>query len=333
MAAARSRTHVRLPWRLRRTAIGGLMLATVLTACADSDPQADGEEEGDAWVPGLHDISLAVDEVERTGAVLLPEQWTPDADLPLVVTLHGSQYDGHDQIEWSEVAQSAEAEGYVVLAPDGSIEGDEGGWLWNVPGVTDAPEGTPDEVAFLRDLVQWSTDNLGTSQDDVFATGYSGGGRLISQAACDDPELFSAIAPVTGLRAGVPVEGPDDTWVPDPQTCEPDAATPIITFVGTDDPVNPLDGGGEDYWLYGHEAALERWAQIGGHTDRDETEIEDGVVVTTIGDRDIVSWSVEDAGHVWPGSSVFENETDWAGEPTYAIDATELIWEFFAEQD
>lgn len=295
-----------------------------------SGDAADGEE----LAPGQHEFAAEIDGHDRTGVVLLPSGWTPDAELPLVVNLHGSGSDGAEQVLWSDATGTADTEGYVVVLPDGGFEDPDGGRLWNVPGVTDAPEDAPDDIAFLQALVEWSAEEYGTSTENVFATGYSGGGRMISQAACDDPNLFRAIAPVTGLRSGVPVEG-EDGWVPDPATCEPDEVTPIVTFVGTDDPVNPVDGGGADYWQYGHEAALDRWAEIGGYEVREDAEQGDGVTLTTIGDGEgtdeIRSWSIDGAGHVWPGSPAFEEETDWAGTPTDAIDANELIWDFFEQ--
>ncbi|MGO1510299.1 MAG: alpha/beta hydrolase family esterase [Actinomycetaceae bacterium] len=312
--------------------------STTDDASASASPESSSSDAGESATghsPGQHEFSAEIDGHTRTGVVLLPESWTPDADLPLVLNLHGSRSDGAEHVRWADAAENADAEGYVVLLPNGGIENPGDGWLWNVPGVTEAPEDAPDDVAFLRALIDWAAQEYGTSTDDVFASGYSGGGRMISQAACEDPTLFRAIAPVTGLRSGVPVEEEGGTWAPDPETCAPGSVTPIITFVGEDDPVNPLGGGGADYWGYGHEAALARWTEIGGFEVREESEQQDGVTLTTIGDGtgpdEIQSWSIADAGHVWPGSPAFEDETDWAGTPTDAIEANELIWDFFAQ--
>ncbi|PFG40983.1 polyhydroxybutyrate depolymerase [Georgenia soli] len=326
--------------RTLRTAatVACLMLVPTVAAAAPSGVAGAAGAAGAAGTqlqPGVHEFSVEIDGHARTGVVLLPESWTPRSDLPLVLNLHGSRSDGAEQLVWSDAAQLAEEEGYVVVLPDGGIENPGDGWLWNVPGVTDAPAGSPDDVAFLRSLVEWASDEYGTSAENVFATGYSGGGRMISQAACEDPTLFRAIAPVTGLRAGFPVQDGTGAWVPDPASCAPEEVTPIVTFVGTEDPVNPLDGGGAAYWRYGHEAALARWAEIGGYTSVEVSEPAPGVTLTAIGDgsgrNEIESWSIEGAGHVWPGSPAFEHETSWAGTPTFAVNANEVIWDFFEE--
>lgn len=48
-------------------------------------------------------------------------------------------------------------------------------------------------------------DRLACVDDDrVFATGYSGGGRMSSALACELSDTIAAIAPVAGLRAGRP---------------------------------------------------------------------------------------------------------------------------------
>lgn len=275
------------------------------------------------------EFTLSSGGVKRTGIVVAPA----DGDitgLPVVISLHGSGSEPYEHVVWTNTAGDPAERGYIAIIPQGSISDGEGGFSWNVPGVTDAPE-TPSDVEFLEDLAAWARSEYAT--ETVFATGYSGGGRMISQVACASPHTFDAIAPITGLRAGEPVEA-DHGFEIKAGSCDPGQGTPIVTLSGSADPVNPYDGGGADYWGYGHEAALDRWTQI-NECGEPEVSEDSGVVTSTYecAGGPIVDVLIAGAGHVWAGSPAFERETDWAGTPSYAVDTNDLIWEFFDSID
>lgn len=141
----------------------------------------------------------------------------------------------------------------------------------------------------------------------MYAAGYSGGGRMVSQFACEHPELLAAIAPVAGLRAGAPLTVAGGV-VPDPATCAPSQGVRVITFNGTADPVNPFAGGGAPYWGYGALAASQRWAEINGCHTRKETRVSPNVsLVTHRGcpqNAVVQQYVVHGGGHTWPGGNV-----------------------------
>src|SRR4051812_13320339 len=180
--------------------------------------------------------------------------------LPLVLDLHGSQSGAAEQMMRSELADSAELNTYITVAPQGWLPAPPG-FRWNVPGVTTTDPNAPDDEQFLSDLLDRLQATLCIDERRVYGAGYSGGARMISQYACDHPERLAAIAAVSGLRAGVPVMG-SQGWQPDPNTCDPARPVPVITFQGTADPVNPYLGGGASYWRYGVPVAQARWAEI-----------------------------------------------------------------------
>jgi polyhydroxybutyrate depolymerase len=189
----------------------------------------------------------------------------------------------------------------------------------------------PDDEQFLSDLIDHLQATLCIDERRIYGAGYSGGGRMISQYACDHPERLAAIAPVAGLRAGFPVTGPDG-WQPDPATCTPERPVPVITFSGTADPVNPFAGGGAAYWRYGVPAAQARWAEINdcrqGPRTQSVTEHVDQVAYEACPHKaDVVMYLIEGGGHVWPSSEAFVGFG--LGEVTFEIDANALIWDFF----
>jgi polyhydroxybutyrate depolymerase len=56
-----------------------------------------------------------------------------------------------------------------------------------VPGVTLPPGEPPDDEQFLSDVIDYLGANLCVDARRVYGTGYSGGGRMISQYVCDAP--------------------------------------------------------------------------------------------------------------------------------------------------
>jgi polyhydroxybutyrate depolymerase len=199
--------------------------------------------------------------------------------------------------------------------------------------VTTTDPDAPDDEQFLSDLLDRLQTLLCIDARRIYGAGYSGGGRMISQYACDHPERLAAIAPVAGLRAGVPMTGPDGPQ-PDPATCHPERPMPVITFQGTADPVNPYAGGGAPYWQYGAPAAQARWATINGcrqgpRTRRITRHVDQIAYSACRDNADVVLYRVEGGGHTWPGSAAMIPLVPALGPVTFEIDADALMWDFF----
>lgn len=268
--------------------------------------------------------------VQRTAVVYVPSGYDGRAPVPLVLDLHGSQSNAAEQTVRSELTRTAELNTFIVAAPQGLLPAPPG-FRWNVPGVTTTDPNAPDDERFLSDLLNHLQATLCIDERRVYGAGYSGGGRMISQYACDHPERLAAIAPVAGLRAGLPVSGPQGPQ-PDPATCDPERPVPVITFQGTADPVNPYTGGGAAYWQYGVPAAHARWAEIndcrqGPRTRRVTEHVDQIAYVACPHNANVVMYLVEGGGHTWPGSMAFVNLG--LGHVTFEIDASTLMWRFF----
>ncbi len=158
---------------------------------------------------------------------------------------------------------------------------------------------------------------------------------MSSLLACRLSGRIAAVAPVAGVRAGNPAA--DDPTKPDPASCVPGRAVPILTFHGTADVTNPYAGGGGAYWYYSVPQALERWAQLNGCRPRQERQSA-GYRVTRLrysGCRDsaeVVLYLTDapvDAGggHIWPQLSK-RNAPGNAGQ-VVSLDASKIIARFF----
>lgn len=327
----------RLRWL---TAAGlALILAIVQAAPAVAAPAAGLTKTGlsgqgactPALAAGTHTLTIQSGGQDRTVVVYVPNHTRGRGRLPLILNLHGSQADATLQMSISDLAVAAERGKFVVAAAQGSVAAPPG-YRWNVPGVTLPPGEPPDDERFLSDTIDALVGLLCIDEQRVYGTGYSGGGRMISQYACDHPERIAAIAPVVGLRAGYPVSG---QAYPDPATCNPSRPVPVLTFAGTEDFVNPYAGGGAAYWQYGAEAALARWAEINGCRPNPRTrQVTEHVrLISYRGCRanaDVQMYVAEGAGHTWPGSEYSVGLYQGAlGEITFEIDATDLMVAFF----
>lgn len=151
----------------------------------------------------------------------------------------------------------------MVVALAGSLNGElPGTHAWNVPGVTKRPGGL-DEVGFIRDAITMVKGKFCVDEERFYGSGYSGGGRMLSQFICSGNADFNAAGFVASLRAGYPLET-EGRWGPDAASCKPARPMSIIAFAGLKDPANPYQGGGKSYWQYSGETALKRWAEMDG---------------------------------------------------------------------
>jgi polyhydroxybutyrate depolymerase len=271
--------------------------------------------------------------------------------VPLVIDLHGSGSNGDEQATVSRLSELAAKEGFVVANPSGGVilPGAPDRHYWNIPGVplsggAQTPADAPDDVQFINATIDAISSKTCVDPRRIYVTGMSGGGRMTSLLACQLSARIAAIAPVSGLRAGLPSSvNPSQ---PDPASCQPRRAVPIVTFHGTGDATNPFNGDSTSRWGYGIPAALKRWAQL-DHCQGDPREQRLTAHVTLVRYapcRDGAEiWlyrtdasAEQGGGHAWPGSVTPASLTRTlpadqlrAMVPGTEINASELMWQFF----
>jgi len=212
-----------------------------------------------------------------------------------------------------------------------------------VPGVT-AGDG-PDDVEYLSEAIAQVKAKFCVDDTRLYASGYSGGGRMLSQYICNGNRDFSAAGFVMSLRAGYPKQVQDGQakgkWLPDPQSCHPAQPVSIIAFWGLKDNTNPYAGGGKPYWQYGGQAALSRWAELDGCEGSEV--VSKGAKVSSAsferckGGARILSYTIAGQNHDWPDRSLgfslasvgSKAPTGKEAEPMYAA---KRMWAFFGER-
>ena len=290
------------------------ILSALILAFTALIPQANAAPGCAVGQPGTTQ-RVTIGGTGRSALLHLPAGVPPRTAMPLLFLLHGSGGEGSAILRQSGMEATSDRHGFLLVAPDGGIPVEKG-FVWNIPGVPTVTGKVPgpgdaDDIAFIRTAIDWLVTRGCADRHRVYAAGWSGGGRMTSWLGCVASDRLAAIAPVVGLRAGNPLSG--DPKRPDPATCRPARPMPVIAFAGDKDGTNPIEGGGAGYWQYTMDAALARWAQLGGcragPLRRDLAADRYEALYTACRSRAEVAGHVtRGAGHVWTA----DNEVMWA---------------------
>jgi len=192
--------------------------------------------------PGVSSERLTSGQRQRAYRLFVPPGYDGHVRLPLVLDLHGSGGNAAGQAATSGLETLSVRERFLVA----TLEAENG--LWNVP----VRDNRADDVAYVRDVIADVAARLCTDETRVYATGFSGGGRMTSLLACRLGSRIAAVAPVAGLRFPGPCDGPP---------------VPVLTFHGLADSQNPYAGhapGRGAEWLESVPEALAGWARHNG---------------------------------------------------------------------
>jgi polyhydroxybutyrate depolymerase len=237
--------------------------------------------------------------VERRFLVRLPAGYAGRSALPVVLELHGSGGTPEGQLATSQLQTLADTEHFAIVLPASLGE------RWNVP----PDPAKPDDVRFIADTLDEVGRLFCVDARQVFATGFSGGGRMSSQLACDLSGRIAAIAAIGGIRF--------------PGPCSDARSMPILAFHGTADPTNPYAGGGQPYWGTSVESAIDGWASHNGCGARRESPVAPSVAQLAYGGggcADVVLYRIDGFGHAWPGQIYPDPKSGTANA---------LLWSFF----
>jgi polyhydroxybutyrate depolymerase len=250
------------------------------------------------------------DGIARKYILYRPQNIEPNA--PLVFLLHG--YLGTDDHAMNTYGMNevADANGFAVCYPQGSKD-DSGINHWNA-GLTISDR---DDVGFLTQLAQFLQSEYRLDVNRTFSCGMSNGGFMSYHLACEAPDVFRAIASVTGTMSG-------STW----SDCTPSDTIPILQIHGIDDTTVPIDGSMTTDGGWGGAPQLDSvvaaWSQRNLCTTFDTTFLPNSTTRIVHSDcfynHQVWYHKIDDWGHAWP------KENDHTGSV-----ASELIWEFFGQ--
>ncbi len=261
--------------------------------------------------PAVQRRTLEVDGLPRTYRLFVPLSVDRARAAPLVLMLHGVGNSAQSMVEATQFDRTAETAEFIVAYPDGVDQTWNAGYCC-LGGATTGP----DDVAFLRRLIDDVQADHTVDPDRVFVVGVSAGGMMAYRLGC---ELSGRVAGVGAVAGAMILE-----------ECRPARPVSVIEIHGTADQLVPYDGGptagGATRPSPPTVAVVRRWAELNGCPTAPTAET-DGRVIST-------AWSgcaegagvklvtIDGGGHTWfaPG----------LGAANGAVDATAVIWGFFS---
>jgi polyhydroxybutyrate depolymerase len=261
------------------------------------------------------------DGMERSYILYIPDSYTGDIPVPLVLNFHGWTSTAQAQMFYGDFRSIADQEGFLVIHPQGTLF--QGNTHWNVGGWTVGS--TVDDVGFTSALLDSISEEYNINQERIYSTGMSNGGFMSFLLACQLSNRIAAIASVTGSMT-------PETY----NNSNPLHPTPIMQMHGTSDDL--VLYGGTD-WSRSIDDVLSYWVD---YNDCDTTPI-----ITALPDLDpndgstvehyvfdngnngvkVEHFKITGGGHTWPGNL-------YGGAGTnYDINASDEIWNFFSKYD
>lgn len=269
----------------------------------------------------------------RTWIAYLPAQRAPHPAL--VIVLHGSMGSGEQaRVDFGyDFDVLADRHGFIAIYPQGY------GGEWNeakVEGPYPAKRENIDDVGFLHELAQRFVQDHAADPARVYVAGVSNGASMVLRLALQTPEFARAYAVVSSS-----VPAPANMAV-----TPAGRAVSILFMNGTDDPINPWNGGDVVLWpvlpnrgpvrsvrdsvdYFRGLAGLDGEPEVTRLPDRDTSD--DCTVERSVwaepGKRTVTQYEIVGGGHTAPHHA--RSGMRLLGHTNRDIDAANEIWAFF----
>ena len=296
----------------------------------------------DAAAPkaGLSVVKVQSGGRERTYVRYVPKGLKADEPAPLVIDFPAyspaSMEEGFSGLTKPDAEHHVPADqaGAVVVTPE-PVNGSGALLTWNYVGTP----GWTDDQAFTTAVLDDVQADVCTDTARVLATGFAVGAVFASIYTCDHADRIAVLATVSGLYS--------------PAGCDPSKVVPVISFHGTGDRFVPYDGGvgtgpaslgltpetiaGLVFMTDrpGAVASSTAWADHDGcGAEPAESTVNDRVTRQVWnGCRNgstVELFTIAGGEHTWPGSTGMTAYEGLLGPVSDAVDATDLILDFFA---
>ena len=242
--------------------------------------------------------------------------------------MHGYGGDASWHRNFTEMDDYTIPQNIAVVYPEGLLNS------WNVGGFWE--NNNFDDVGFISTLIDSMATQFNIDLDRVYACGFSNGGYMAYELACELSDKIAAFGSVTG-----------NFLLNDDQVCDQSRKIPIIDFHGTEDTFVSYDVDLEDNLTYNDNSLLfdenlAYWMNFNGLTEMTIEEIPnidllDGSWVekyTVSGENtnaQFVHFRVYNGGHQWFGSTTANSYIGYLGTNNHDINANEELISFFLQ--
>ena len=301
------------------------------TSQEDALPQA-------AFSPGDYQFEINVDGLERTYVIYIPKGYNAKKPSPVVIVLHGGGGTGRGTMDMTKMPAKADEAGFLAVFPDGTApfhsqpaKFGTNPQTWNDgSGRGNSGKRNVDDVAFINAMIDDIVTTFKVDQQRIFATGLSNGASMTFRLGVELSQRIAAIAPVAG-----------HFWM---ENSQPNRPVPMLYITGTDDPLNPIEGGpiSVPWWGYSDvkppvQDAIMNWVELIGcpvepEVIHDEKGVKAFAYKPCQGNTEVIYYTVEGLGHHWPGgkSKPYLPERI-VGKTSDKLIANDVIWDFFQE--
>ncbi len=284
----------------RNTLIALLSISVFFIFCSSCN-----KDEGQS-----HRETFTHNGVERSYILYKPDNLPLNA--PLVFLLHG--YTSNSDFAQLSYGMNAVADsnGFAVCYPQGTKDNSNiNHWNANL-NISSA-----DDVGFLTSLAADLQASHNLDLQRTFSCGMSNGGFMSYTLACEAPNVFKAVASVTGTISG-------HDWT----HCNPANPIPVLHIHGVDDDVVDYDGSMDTTGGWGGAAKVEDvvayWATLNNCTSVDTLTIPQKTTAfyhrNGTNNHEVWLYRLNNWEHSWP--------RPFTGCSYHASD---VIWEFFSK--
>ena len=259
------------------------------------------------------------DKIDREYILYTPPNLSDNA--PLVFVFHGYTGNALGIMNYSEMNEVAEENGFAVCYPQGTQD-QYGNNFFNV-GYDFQNNPEVDDVGFTVALAEYLQELHQFSSTNTFSTGFSNGGDFSYMLACQANSTFRAIAPVAGLIM-------EEIY----NTCN-SSATPVFETHGTNDDTSLYEGDLDNVDGWGSYLDIPTTINYFAEQNNLPNLTIDTIPDNVPWDNSIIErhiYSSEDLDNeVWL-YKVIGGEHDWPGVwGNMDINMSEEIWRFFSQ--
>lgn len=250
--------------------------------------------------------------IEYTYYLYMPKNLPKNS--PLIMVFHGYGANRFPAISYG-INPIADKNGFAVCYPCGPKDF-KGQHCWAV-GYSFHKEKnwTRDDVGFTKKLVKYLQKQYGFSKHNVFATGHSNGGEMSYLLAYKAPDVFAAVAPISGLTM---------EWMY--RELVPKSPIPLMEVHGTKDTTSKWNGDPDNKDGWGEYIAVPRAVSLWAAVNRCTHEITEELPV--IRNKVIAHRYVDgiNGNQVW----LYEIVGGTHSWPNKDMNTAAEIWKFFS---
>ena len=285
--------------------------------------------------PDQYKETLVHNGVHRSYILHIPPQYDSKKKLPLVLLFHGGGGNARQALASYGMAKTADKEGFILVAPNGSGRFKNRFLTWNVTfGFGYAKRNNTDDIGFVTKLISKLQSELRIDPKRIFATGISNGGFLCHFLAAHLSGKIAAIAPIAASIGGKESSEADFILPPVPKH-----PVSVIAFNGLMDKHIPYSGGIQKKHatrkpIYVTSAQEMHRFWIKANRCDSKSKVEENKtrqyrkITYSKGDdnTEVIQYLIFNLGHAWPGGKKPRPRAD---TPSNNVKATDLMWEFF----